>query len=183
MGENVEHGLAQPVGGRPDRADGGRGERPAAKLTADDPHGGARPLPACPAACGRGGRAGARRRRRRSDRRGEIGTGGRGELGAELVAQNAAADLAHLALGEIAELEGPVGDADQAVGDEAEMGEHALDLAVLALAQAEGQPDIGALDAVERGLDGAVVDAVDGDAVLESLERLPASTAPWARTR
>ena len=46
-------------------------------------------------------------------------------------------------------------------------------LAVLALAQAEREPDVGALRLVERGLDGAIAHAVDGDAVLELVERLP----------
>ena len=51
------------------------------------------------------------------------------------------------------------------------MGEHALDLAVLAFAEAERQPDIAALDLVDGRLDRAVEDAVDGDAVLQRVER------------
>ena len=53
VGENVEDRLAQAVGGRPRVAAGGRGERAAAKLTADDAHG---PLPP---ACGAGPACGA----------------------------------------------------------------------------------------------------------------------------
>ena len=41
--------------------------------------------------------------------------------------------------------------------------EHAAHLAVLALAQGQGQPDIVALEPVDAGLDRAVGDAVDGD--------------------
>ena len=50
------------------------------------------------------------------------------------------------------------------------MFEDALDLAVLALAQAEREPEIVALDPVERGLDGAVLHPVDGHALLEPVE-------------
>ena len=42
--------------------------------------------------------------------------------------------------------------------------------AVLAFAHANGEPDIGALLAVERGLDGAIEHAVDGDAVAQRVE-------------
>ena len=62
-----------------------------------------------------------RRRRRLADRRLEVGMGGFGQLRAELVAEHAAADLPHLAVLEVAELERPVGDADQPVDLEAEM--------------------------------------------------------------
>ena len=48
--------------------------------------------------------------------------------------------------------------------------EDALDLAVLAFAQAERDPDVVALDAVEPRLDRAVLHAVDGDAVGELVE-------------
>src|SRR5664279_4913191 len=50
----------------------------------------------------------------------EIGVGVAGELLAELVAQHATANLAHLAGDEIADLEGTVGDANEAVGVEIE---------------------------------------------------------------
>src|SRR5947209_8509512 len=67
--------------------------------------------------------------RGRPYRRFEVGAGGPGELRPELVAQHLAADLAHLALAEVAELERPIGDADQPVGGEAEMAENLFDLA------------------------------------------------------
>ena len=41
--------------------------------------------------------------------------------------------------------------------------QHLLDLAVLALAQPHGDPDVGALLALQRGLDAGIVDAVDTD--------------------
>ena len=47
---------------------------------------------------------------------------------------------------------------------EAEMAEHVAHLAVLALADRKGEPEVRALHAVERGFDGAVVDAADRDA-------------------
>ena len=50
------------------------------------------------------------------------------------------------------------------------MAEHVLDLAVLALAHGEGEPDIGALLAVERGLDRPVAHAVDLDAAAQPVE-------------
>ena len=51
------------------------------------------------------------------------------------------------------------------------MFEHALDLAVLALPEAQREPDIRALLAVEFGLDAEIIDAVDGDAVAQGVER------------
>jgi hypothetical protein len=52
------------------------------------------------------------------------------------------------------------------------MFEHALDLAVLALAQAHRQPDVRALLALELGLDAAIIDPVDGDAVAQRVKLL-----------
>ena len=80
---------------------------------------------------------------------------------AELLLQHLGAHLLDEPGLEVAELERPEGEADQPVHREAEMLEDPLDLAVLALAQAERDPDIVALDAVERRLDGPVVHAVD----------------------
>src|SRR6202022_4166996 len=88
-----------------------------------------------------------RRRRRRANWRLEIGAGGPRQLRAKLVAENSPANLTHLALGQIAELERPIGDTDQPIGIEAEVAEQLLDLAILALAQGHGQPDIRPLDA------------------------------------
>src|SRR5690606_10362466 len=81
-----------------------------------------------------------------------------------------AADLAELARRKLAELERPEGDADQPGGVEAEMGEDALHLAVLALAQSDDQPDVASLDAVDGRLDRSVENAIDGDPVLQPVE-------------
>ena len=75
------------------------------------------------------------------------------ELRAQLVAQHPGAHFRHLALGEIAEFERAEGDADEAIDRKPQMLEHLLDLAVLALAQAHGDPGVGALLAVELRLD------------------------------
>ncbi len=104
------------------------------------------------------------------ERRVEIRLGFLDKAGAELVAQRAAAHLLGMALGQLAELERAVGNADQAVHVEAERTEHVLDLAVLAFAQTHGDPDIGPLRLVERRLDRAVEHAVDGDAFLQLVE-------------
>ena len=50
------------------------------------------------------------------------------------------------------------------------MFEHALDLAVLALAQAHRQPDVGALLAFEPGLDAGVANPVDRHAFAQRVE-------------
>ena len=76
--------------------------------------------------------------------------------------------------GEIAELERAERHPDQAVDREAEMAEHVLHLAVLAFADREGEPDIAALHAIDRGLDRTVADAVDGDAAAQAVELAPA---------
>ncbi len=110
------------------------------------------------------------------DRRGlghlavEIDTRLVGKALAELVAQHLG--LHHLdgTHGQVAELERTEAHADQAVDLKAQRGEHVLDLAVLALAQAEDQPDIGALLALQLRVDGPVADAIDLDALLEGLE-------------
>ena len=78
----------------------------------------------------------------------------------------------HRAVVKIAELERPERDADQPVHLQPERLEHLAHLAVLALADAEGEPDIGALLAVERRLDRPVADAVDGDAAAQPVERV-----------
>src|SRR5690606_41838419 len=84
--------------------------------------------------------------------------------------QPARAHLPPRSLAEVAGLGGGEGDAVEPVHPEAEMFADALDLAVLALAQAERQPDVVALLALEPRLHGAVVHALDGDAVGETVE-------------
>ena len=97
------------------------------------------------------------------DRRVEINAGFLRQLFPKLVLQHAGLDLLHRAFGQIAQLERPEGEADQPVHGQAEMFENALDFAVLAFAQAHGEPDIGALHTVERGLDAAIFDALNRD--------------------
>src|SRR5262249_42162897 len=58
--------------------------------------------------------------------------------------------------------------------------EHLAHLAVLALADAEGEPDIGALFAIERRLDRSVTDVIDGDAAAQPVQRLLPNTAECA---
>src|SRR3546814_10556963 len=79
------------------------------------------------------------------------GSAGRrlGRSGAELVAQHFRRHLFGRARQQVAELERAEGDADQPADRPAEMLADATDLAVLALAQAHGQPGILALLAIE----------------------------------
>src|SRR3974390_2446967 len=63
----------------------------------------------------------------------------------------------------LAELERTVGNADQPVHLEPEMGEHIAHLAVLALADRKHQPDIGALVTLQRRIDRTVFDVFDLD--------------------
>src|SRR5271165_4423663 len=104
------------------------------------------------------------------DWRVEIGARLARELGSELVAQHPGAHLGHLAFSEVAEFEGPEGNADEPVDRQPQVLEHLLDLAVLALAQAHGDPGVGALLAVEPRFNARVMDAVQGQAVAERLE-------------
>ena len=70
----------------------------------------------------------------------------------------------------LAELERAERHPDQAVHRKAEMAQHVLHLAVLALAHGEGEPHIGALLAVERGLDRPIAHAVDLDTAAQAVE-------------
>ncbi len=193
--QDVEQRLAQPVGGRPDRLRLRRGERAAAQPSADDAHqrrppraaGGGGAFPAARAPLGRCDR----------DRRGGAcvcasrRAGGRGgaagasccpigpEKSAPAMAMTRSPSWSRkvrvftssiCSWREVGELERAERHADQAVDLEAEVTEHVLDLAVLALPHREGEPDIAALRAIERGLDRAVADAVDGDAGAQRVE-------------
>src|SRR6266700_904962 len=100
----------------------------------------------------------------------EIRARERCQLFAELLAQHPGLDLLDLALFELCELDRPVGDPDQPVHLEAEMGEHITHLAFLALADRKHQPDIGALVALQGRIDRSVFDAVDLDAFLQLVE-------------
>src|SRR5688572_11141262 len=94
--------------------------------------------------------------------RGSGAFAGRGA--AELVLQDFTGYFLDRAAGEKAELEGAVGEPDQAGDGVAEMLEDAPHLAVLAFVQRQRDPGVGALLAVERGADRAVGEAVDRDA-------------------
>src|SRR3984957_17994166 len=114
-------------------------------------------------------------RRRRFDggglRRVEIDVRLLGEFHAQLVAQHPRAHFHDLALREVAEFERAERDADQAVDRKAQVLEDFLDLSVFSLSQAQSEPGVRALLAVELGLDAEVVDAVDGDAFAQPIER------------
>ena len=121
-------------------------------------------------------------RSRAPSRFGEAGEGATGveksapesrhEARAKLLAQNPRAHLLDLALGQFAELKRAERHADQARDREAEIAEHVAHLAVLALADRKGEPDVRALHAIESGFDGAVADAADGDAGAQGVELL-----------
>jgi hypothetical protein len=113
------------------------------------------------------------RRRFNGDRRRrvEIDVGRLGEFCAQLVAQHAGAHLDDLAFRQVAEFERTEGHADQPVDCEAQVLEDFLDLAVFSFPEAQGEPSVRALHAVELGLDPHIVDAIDGDAFGELVER------------
>src|SRR5262249_43583129 len=107
------------------------------------------------------------------DRRGEIALRLRDHPFAELLAQHARAHLLDRALGKLAQLERAERDADQPVHLQPEVAQHVAHLAVLALADREGEPDVGALLAllaVERRLDRTVMDAIERHAVAQRVE-------------
>ena len=112
----------------------------------------------------------AERRDRLADRAFEIHAGFHGESRTELVLEDAGAHLVDEPLFELAELERSEREPDQPVHLDAEMLQDALDLAVLAFAECEAEPDVVALNPVERSVDGAVLDPVDRDAALQPIE-------------
>ncbi len=112
----------------------------------------------------------------------KVGTGVGDDLFAELCAQLGCFDFPHRAVVEVAEIEGAERNADQPVHLQAERFKHLAHFAVLALADAEGQPDIGALFAVERRFDRPVTDAVDGNAAAQPVQRLLLHAAERAHT-
>src|SRR5262245_54643451 len=103
-------------------------------------------------------------------RTGEIRPGLGRDARAELLAQGARPHLLDRAHRKLAELERAERHPDQAVDREPEVAEHVPHLAVLALADRKREPDITALDAIDRGLHRTVADAVDGDARAQSVE-------------
>src|SRR5437763_4302835 len=90
----------------------------------------------------------------------------------ELLAQHAGADFFNFAFAELSELERAERDADEPLDAEPEMAEHIADLAILAFADAEREPHIAPLHAIERGIDRAIVDALDRCAAPQAVELL-----------
>jgi hypothetical protein len=105
-----------------------------------------------------------------ADRSGEIAARKFDDTRAELLAKRCGLDFRDRAFGKIAELERPECHPDQAIHLQPEMGEHVSHLAVLALADREGEPHIGALLPFERRLDRPVMNAVNGDATTQLVE-------------
>src|SRR3954454_19677729 len=91
--------------------------------------------------------------------------------GGKLLPQDARGDFLDAAAFEGAELEGTVGDADEAGDGKAEVLHDAADFAIAALAEADGQPGIVALPGIDGSLDRAVADAIDGDSLGERFQR------------
>ena len=89
---------------------------------------------------------------------------------AQLFAQHLALHLDDIAGLHLIEPERPVADADQPVHRHAHLGHRAANLAVLALADAHGQPGVGALLAVEADLHRLEILALDGDALAQRVE-------------
>src|SRR5262249_6405745 len=129
-----------------------------------------RPLTALPRLGGRTGRLRRRLGLALDQRRREIDPGADDQPVAELIAQRARLDLLDRAGLQLCELERPERHANEPVHPEAEVAEHVADLAVLAFTNRKCEPHVRALLAVERGFDRPVVDAVDGDALLQRVE-------------
>ena len=101
---------------------------------------------------------------------GEICARQRCDAFTELVAQHARAHFLHCALVHFPELKRAIGNADQPVHLQPEMLQHITYFAVLAFADGKGEPDIGALFAVERGFDGAIAHAGNLHAIAQRVE-------------
>src|SRR5262249_28262329 len=71
---------------------------------------------------------------------------------------------------QVEELEWPERDADQAVDGQPEVVQHGAHLAILALAQADDQPGVARLLALEHCLDRTIAHAAERDAVFELVE-------------
>src|SRR5262249_27000911 len=127
------------------------------------------------------GRAGRRAGRRAWPARpGEIRPRHGREPLAELLAQGSRLHLGDLPWREVGELERAERHADQPVDLKPEVAEHVLHLAVLALPDRKGEPNVAALGAIDRGLDRTIADAVDGDAGAQPLELILADAAVCA---
>ena len=97
-----------------------------------------------------------------------------------LILENTRRDQLDLSGWHITQLERAIGDADQAIYLQANGFQHTADLTVLALANADGEPDIGALVVFDFNVHWPVIDAFDGDALFELVDRGLVDSAPGA---
>src|SRR6185437_13048096 len=104
-------------------------------------------------------------------RRIEVGAGLGHDLLAEFGAQRLRLDLLDLAVLKVTQLERAKRDADQPVHLQVEGFQNFSYLTIFSLANADREPDIGALFTVERGLDRTIVHAGDCDAGAQFVER------------
>src|SRR5262252_17826 len=104
------------------------------------------------------------------DRPAEIATGLVDDAIAQLPAQIFCLDLLDGAFGKFGEAERPELDPDQAIDLQTEVAQHVAHLAVLALADGEGEPDVGTLLALKRRFNRPIPDAIDGDAVAQFIQ-------------
>lgn len=123
--------------------------------------------------------AGARRRlqHRRFLRHGiaaravEIGFRRLDETGPELILQDLGAHFLDRALAQIIQMKGPERNPDQSRHLQTQMLEHALDLAILALAQIHHDPGVFADFALENRDDRAIFDTVERDPMAQRVQR------------
>jgi len=108
-------------------------------------------------------------RRWRAWRR-EIGPGQLCQFIAELLAQYPGANFFDFAFAKLTELERPERDANEPSDAQSEMAEHIAHLAVLALADAEREPHVAALHAIERGFDRTVMHTIDSHAAVQAVK-------------
>src|SRR3990170_2319521 len=100
-----------------------------------------------------------------------------GKLRSELIGEHTPLRLIDRAFGKIAERERPERNADEPVHGQSEMLGELLHLAVLAFAQGDREPEIRPLLEVDARLDRPVMNAIDGDASAQAVERLLSDAA------
>src|SRR5690606_25973781 len=106
------------------------------------------------------------------NRRIEICSGFLDKLVTELIPQDTPLDFAHRAFFKIAELERAERNADKPTDRKPQGTENVLYFAVLAFAQSDGNPDIGALNAFKFSFHAAIEHAIHGNAVLQIIQLL-----------
>lgn len=100
----------------------------------------------------------------------KIGTGSRNDLLAKFCLQLCGFDFLHRAVVKLAQIERPKCDTDQPVHLQAEIFKNLAYLAVLALANADSEPDVCALLTIENRFDGPVSDAINGHSLAKLVE-------------